>query len=144
MGKTANEIETHIDRTRDDLGSNIQELENKVKSLTDWKHHFKNNPMTMIGVAFGGGVLLAAVLGGEKGHPRSSSSEKTGQRLRGGEGDRKKHDALETWDSIKGALIGVAATRVKDFVGEVVPGFNEHFQQTRDAKKLHALPESMT
>lgn len=35
-----------------------------------------------------------------------------------------------TWDNIKGALIGVAATRFKDFVGEIVPGFHEQLRKT--------------
>jgi hypothetical protein len=39
---------------------------------------------------------------------------------------------METWDNIKGALIGVAAARVKDFVGVVVPGFREELQQTEE------------
>lgn len=68
MGQTADQIETHIERTRDNLGSNITELEQKVKSATDWKHYFRNNPMTMMGVAFGGGVLLAVMLGNGRRH----------------------------------------------------------------------------
>jgi hypothetical protein len=66
MGQTANQIEAHIESTREDLGSNLNELERKVKSVTDWKQHFQNNPMTMLGVAFGGGILLATTLGERK------------------------------------------------------------------------------
>lgn len=133
MGQTANQIETHIEQTRDTLGSNIQELEQKVKSVTDWKQHFQNNPMTMIGVAFGGGVLLATMLGGGKRRRSFSSHEQTAHPSHAGM-DSQKHNALEAWDSIKGALIGVAATRFKDFVGEVVPGFTDQFQHTQDKK----------
>ena len=67
MGEATNEIEAHIENTRANLGSNLQELEKKVKSVTDWKQHFQNSPMTMVGVAFGGGILLATMLGGHKG-----------------------------------------------------------------------------
>jgi hypothetical protein len=133
MGKTANQIETHIERTRDNLGSNIQELEQKVKSVTDWKHHFQNNPMTMIGVAFGGGVLLATMLGGTQ-RRRSNPSPERMTEAPHARVDRQKHKAQETWDNIKGALIGVAATRFKDFVGEIVPGFSEQFQRTQTEK----------
>ena len=132
MGETANEIETHIERTRQDLGSNLNELENKVKSVTDWKHHFQNSPMTMIGVAFGGGILLATALGGRKGRRRERSfASDAGDNERHAGLDRQKDKALESWDNIKGALIGVAAARVKDFVGEVVPGFQEQFERTQ-------------
>ena len=52
----------------------------------------------------------------------------------------QKHKALETLDNIKGALIGVAATRFKDFVGEVVPGFQEQFQHTEEKTKAVQPP----
>ena len=81
--------------------------------------------MTMLGVAFGGGILLATMLGGKNRKRDSGSAPHAGT-------DHQKGKALETWDNIKGALIGVAATRFKDFVGEIVPGFQEHFQETED------------
>lgn len=56
MGKSTNQIEAHIENTRADLGSNLHELERKVKSVTDWREHFRSNPMTAVGVAFGGGT----------------------------------------------------------------------------------------
>lgn len=136
MGQTTHQIEAHIEDTRQDLGSNLNELERKVKSVTDWKEHFKTNPMTLLGVAFGGGVLLATMLGGrnhrsgENGFSRRAGSMEP----HAGAGHQKSR-ALETWDNIKGALIGVAATRFKDFVGEVVPGFHEQFQKTEDKVK---------
>ena len=49
MGQTTNQIESHIERTRDDLGANLHELEQKVKEVADWRHHFRNHPMTLIG-----------------------------------------------------------------------------------------------
>ncbi len=134
MGQTTHQIERHIEHTRGALGSNLQELEYKVKSVTDWKQHFQSNPMTMLGVAFGGGILLATMLGGSKKHEKedSDSAPHAGT-------DHQKNKALETWDNIKGALIGVAATKFKDFVGEIVPGFQEHFQQTeKDSDRLRA------
>jgi hypothetical protein len=92
----------------------------------------------MLGVAFGGGVLLASVVGGNKrrGARRlySYSSQQNMPEPHTGT-DLQKNKALETWDNIKGALIGVAATRFKDFVGEVVPGFQEQFQKTEAKTK---------
>ena len=63
MAEAPNEIENHIENTREHLGSNLQELEQKVKSVTDWRYYFRKNPMAMIGMAFGAGVLLAATTG---------------------------------------------------------------------------------
>lgn len=136
MGETTHQIEEHIENTREDLGSNFQELEHKVKSVTDWNQHFQKNPMTMLGVAFGGGILLASMLGGRRSRRRESrlSSHEAGAEPHAAT-DHQKHKALETWDSIKGALVGVAATRFKDFVGEVVPGFHEQYQKTEEKVK---------
>ncbi len=129
MGQTTHQIEAHIEDTREDLGSNLQELEQRVKSATDWKQHFQTSPMTMLGVAFGGGILLATMLSGRKnlGGERVSRHDTGSKPFLGSDHQRK---VLQTWDNIKGALIGVAATRFKDVVGEIVPGFHEQFQRT--------------
>jgi hypothetical protein len=130
MGQTTRQIEAHIEDTRENLGSNLQELEQRVRSVTDWKQHFQTSPMTMLGVAFGGGILLATMLGGRKnlGGKRFSRHDAGSEPYVGT--DLQKRKALETLDNIKGALIGVAATKVKDFIGEIVPGFHEQFQRS--------------
>ena len=63
MGETTNQIEAHIEETREHLGSNLRELEGKVKSATDWKYYFRKSPLIMIGAAFGGGLVVATMLG---------------------------------------------------------------------------------
>jgi hypothetical protein len=109
MGEATREIEAHIAETRTDLGSNLQELEQKI--------------------------LLATILGGGKRSGRERRfSNPTSSEPHGGT-DHQKHKALETWDNIRGALIGVAAMRFKDFVGEVVFGFHEQFQRTEEKAK---------
>src|ERR1035437_2069299 len=109
MGQATSQIEAHIEDTRADLGSNLHELEQKVRSVTDWKQHFQTNPMTLLGVAFAGGILLATMLSGRKSSRRGElgfSSPATGPEPQAGT-DHQKHKALETWDNIKGALTGV-------------------------------------
>jgi hypothetical protein len=140
MGQTAHQIEAHIESTREDLGSNLHELERKVKSVTDWKQHFQNNPMMLLGVAFGGGILLSSMLGGRKSRQLGSgfSSQAGGSEPLAGT-DHQKHKAVETWDNIKGAVIGVAATRFKDFVGEIEPGFQEQYQKTEEKAKSSSV-----
>lgn len=133
MGQTTEQIEAHIEHTRDDLGSNLHELEAKVKSIADWKHHFQTKPMTMLGVAFGGGILVATMLGGRKPRRRYTNQASSVEPRAGT--TYQKHKALETWDNIKGALIGVAAARFKDFVGDVVPGFHSQYQRVEDKAK---------
>ena len=62
MGETTDQIETHLETKQDALRSNLEELEQKVKSVTDWRRQFRNNPGLMLGLAFGGGMLLAGVM----------------------------------------------------------------------------------
>ena len=71
------------------------------------------------------------------------SSHTIGSELHAGTEDQK-HKALEMWDNIKGALIGVAATRFKEFVGEVVPGFHEQFQHTEEKARTVEVPKALT
>jgi hypothetical protein len=40
------------------------------------------------------------------------------------------------WDHIKGALIGVAATRAQEFINEIVPGFQDQFQRIQNNKTV--------
>jgi hypothetical protein len=121
MGETTRQIETHIDNAREDLGSNLQELEQKVKSVTDWRQQFRNNPMMMVGLAFGGGVFLATMAGGRRNRLSGMSSLAT---LPSGQ-----QQVLETWDNIKDALVGVAASRLKGFLRESIPGFEEQLRK---------------
>jgi hypothetical protein len=116
VGQTTDQIESDIEKTRDDLGANLQELEQRVKEVTDWRYHFRNHPMTLIGAAFGGGILLATMVS----RTRSTSHAMPAPAP-------VRHKATETWDLIKDALVGVAAARVTDFVGELVPGFAEEY-----------------
>ena len=133
MGQTTDQIEHHIEQTRETLGSNLQELEYKVKAVTDWKTHFQNHPMTMIGIAFSGGVILASLLGGRKINGAHHTANAPAARDAGV--PPRKHEALEAWDSAKGALIRVLATRFKDYIGGIIRGFTEHYDRTQRRKR---------
>jgi len=66
VGETSGQIAREIEQTRARLGSNLQELETKVKEATDWRKQFHKNPLPMLGIAFGGGILLSTVVGGRR------------------------------------------------------------------------------
>lgn len=140
MGQTASQIENHIDVQREDLSSNLRELENKVKAVADWRHQFENRPLVFIGAAFGGGLLLAKAIGSSGGRSRRhysygfpSPSPAVAEAHSIPRTPRAPSPSMDTamraWENIKGALVGVAATRVKDYVEEVLPGFSQQYQQ---------------
>ena len=125
MGQTTDQIENQIESKREDLKSNLQELETRVKTATDWRHYFAEHTGTMIAAAFGGGVLLATMVGG--GSKRASLSQAGGSSEPSRPWERgTKHEVLENLDSIKSALVGAATTKFKGILGEMVPGFTEH------------------
>jgi hypothetical protein len=122
MGETARQIEAHIEDTRRDLGSHLQELEKKVKTAADWRGHFRNKPLPMLGAAFGGGVLLAFALNGRT-HRRGVSVS------------AQPHRHSELFDRVKDALVAVAATRFTDYISDTVPGFRDHFRRTDNSAR---------
>jgi hypothetical protein len=63
MGQTSDQITSGIDQTREELKSNLQELETRVKSATDWRSHFQKRPGAMVIAALLGGALLSSVIG---------------------------------------------------------------------------------
>lgn len=131
MGTTPNQIQAHIERTRDALGSNLNELEEKVKSATDWEQHFRNRTGTSLALAFGGGLLLAAVFGGRsKRSSRQCLPTAASRTAALPLNSRESGVAHEAWDTVKSALVGVAATRLLGYAEEVFPSLRKKAERT--------------
>jgi hypothetical protein len=141
-------IKRNIDVQRSDLGRDIQELERKVKTTFDWRTQFQKNPMTMLGLALGGGVLLSTMIGGQRhssyrrrrwdreSTDRPEYHDSSTQHYQQSQGtEYQKQKAWNTWDNIKGAVIGVAATKFRTFLDEAIPGFAEEYRKTETEKQ---------
>ena len=126
MDKTVNEIEAQIDRTRDRLGSNLRELEDRVDSATDWREHFRERPHLFLGSAFVGGVMLAGAF--RRASPRRERGDIDARRALPVHGSAQAQ-AMELWNHVQGALVGVAGARIKEFIEELVPDFDEHYRR---------------
>jgi hypothetical protein len=126
MDETRREIEDHIDRTRERLGSHLRELEHRVEAATDWREQFRARPGVFLGAAFVGGAVLALALHARG--PRTFSQETDVPRLSADPGSARGQ-VLDLWNNLKAALVGVAITRVRDHLAELVPGFDEHYQR---------------
>lgn len=161
MGQAANQspdtLEQQIDDQRQKLESNIDELEGRAKQLTDWEYQFQQRPLLMVGIAFGGGVLLGSLLGGSSSkdqqqqqqappqyqyqqmHPQQQGQRHDGSPMgwiTGSEGPTQstqsgKQQAAGKVDEMRGALMGLAATKVEDFLKESLPGFNQQVEKIR-------------
>ncbi len=73
MGESTSQIERDIAAERNELGRNLQLLEHKARSLTDWRTYYRNHPFAMMAVALGGGVLLGALTSGMAGGAPAAS-----------------------------------------------------------------------
>lgn len=137
MGEKSDQIERRIVVERGQLGQNLNELQSKVQEVTDWRLQFQKRPMLMMGAALGGGLLLASITGrrsrSRRYYPQDRTEPSLSEHRRGTV--LQKHKALETFDTIKGAMIGVAANTFKDLFAQLIPGFQEQFQKTAQEKR---------
>ena len=125
MAETIQQIETHIDRTRDELGSHLRELEARVSAATDWREYVRARPYTTLAAAMAGGLVLATVLTKRDNPRRFRAPEPTQSRS----SIDARGQAMGLWEDIANALIGVAATGVKTYIGGLVPGFTEEIRR---------------
>ena len=126
MDEAANEIEAHIDSTRERLTSNVRELEERVDAATDWREQFRERPQLFLGAAVVGGVILATALR-TKPSTRGEADTRVTNAVNGS--GAVTEQALELWHNVRGALIGVASARIKEYIGQLVPGFDEHYRR---------------
>ena len=85
--------------------------------------------MTIVGAAFMGGIMVAVATAG---HPRRGARTARGVAVPPASprplGPHTK-EVMTTLDNIKGALIAMAATKLKDMVADVIPGFRDEFDR---------------
>ena len=135
MGETPDQIERHISEKRSELGENIHELQQKVKTAMDWRAQFDQRPWVLMGVAFGGGLLLSLLFGGSRDSRPSRDSDGSSDRW-GSESQRAstqpKHSddkAAALWENLRGAALAVAGSRLSGVLEGVLPGFEEQYRK---------------
>jgi hypothetical protein len=158
MGEKPDQIERHIQHQRSELEDNFSELEAKVKSAFDWRSQFSERPGTMLGIAFVGGALAAAILPStssitsrvssrrrsftddyspytNRETPKSSSDYGTSPGHNAYTAQpRASSPGSETWDNLRNAAIGLATARLSEFIEDLVPGFTEHYKKAASGK----------
>jgi hypothetical protein len=143
MGEKSDQIERDIQAQRDELGSNIIELQRKVKGAFDWRVQFEQRPVTMIALALGGGLLLSGLMRGrsrsrrsdEPAAPQQSSGEQQTRRQDSGTnaGAANHQKSSEFWRNINGALAGVVASRFGRILDSIIPSLNDGNGRARPA-----------
>ena len=132
MAESASQIEWDIAAERKALVRILHALEDKAKALADWRTHYHNHPLALIGVAMGAGATLGALVGGrDTNRDWSEPSDRAAAFTRTPRSSPSTLDLrgriADTWEHIADALLGVAAAQAIRFVSDMVPGFGEEY-----------------
>jgi hypothetical protein len=128
VGESTNQIEQEIMAERRQLGRNLSEFEMKAQQLRDWRTYYRRNPTLLLGLALGGGLALSAMAR----RRRSISPTAAGQTARVRASlppSRTRRHVQDTWATVSEVLLGMAAGKVMEFVGGVVPGFTDELNR---------------
>lgn len=126
MDRPTDRIEQHLDSERQALRSNLEELENRVRSAVDWRGQFRGHTATFLGLACAGGVLIGLMTARRMQAPPVAEypltpGDKPGTAYNG----HRRQQLSLAWRGIESALIGLAAAKLKDTLADLLPGFRE-------------------
>lgn len=129
MGQEPDQIERHIHQTRARLEENVAELRSRVRSNLDWRTQYRRYPGAFAAAAFGGGLVLALLLG------RTIESSRLRRRALDGTllaGIGSGRDSLRTasprasWNEIVETLVALGPAQVRGLFGELLPALHRY------------------
>ena len=129
MGESTDQIEQEIIAERRQLGRNLSELEMKAQQLGDRRTYYRRHPALLLGLALGGGLALSAMA-----RRRSISPDNAGPTTidrASAPASRTRRHVQDTWETVSEVLLGMAAGKVMELVGGVVPGFTDELDRRR-------------
>ena len=62
MNPSPDKIRSEVESARHKLAADLNALEHRVKTVTDWRWQFRQRPWPVLGIAFAGGVLLGLLV----------------------------------------------------------------------------------
>ena len=129
MGEKAERIERHIEQQRSEVRDNMLELKHKVRRSVDWHAQVDERPLAMVGLAFGAGFLVSAFLSARTARPDFSRMSSDDHR------PSPTPSYGGTLEILKGAVIGLASAKLKEFVEELLPGFQEEYRKAEAGRR---------
>jgi len=127
-------LEELIAQRRQDLGRNLDALEDEARALVDLRRHYRNHTGTALALAAAAGTFIGLMTARPR--RRMASPSATGQRAQRvlhaiDPDNRAVRAAADIRDGIVDALVGVAAAKVADVVSQLIPGFQNRTHAPR-------------
>jgi ElaB/YqjD/DUF883 family membrane-anchored ribosome-binding protein len=145
VDEETSKIKHHIDSEREQLGRNLDEIEDRVRTATDLRAQFNKNTGWILGAAVAGGFLLSLTLGKSSNAVNGGNVSDYGD-VSGGSQAQPAHRisphlqrVSETVDDILAGLVALASEKLQSFVADAVPGFREQY----DAISRHGSGSSV-
>jgi len=139
-GGAPERIVQEIEWKRRELGSNFRELEQKVRDATDWRSWIQRNPLLMMGVGLGAGMVLARFFVAGAAASAAGSVMDRRNDYRYGYDDEDYQPSQRPGS--KGALTGVAVKGAARFLAAAIPALREYNRaRTRRLEDAPAQPE---
>jgi hypothetical protein len=131
-GGAQERIVQEIEWKRRELGTNFRELEQKVRDATDWRAWVRRNPMLMIGVGLGAGLVLSRMfVAGVAPAVRGSMSRRNDSDTR--ESGRRERSASTS------TMAGLAVRGAARLLAVVIPAVRE-YNRARPPKLVEPPP----
>jgi hypothetical protein len=141
VDRATERIGQELDRERELMRSNLAELEDRVRSVIDWRRQFAGHPGPWLAAAFGGGLLIALLVRRPAGPLRIIEYSSSAPPAIARDAQRRREISL-AWRTIESALIGVAAAKLKDTIAAFLPGFKEQLARREGDGYQHEKHEA--
>jgi hypothetical protein len=122
MGRATDRVEQHLQDERRALRSNLEELEDRVRSAVDWRRQFRSNTTAFLGLALGGGLLIGLMTARRAAPPALKYPTVPAGEPAARYSEARRRELSPAWRSIESALIGVAAAILKNTLANMLPG----------------------
>ncbi len=74
MSETPDEIRNHVEEVHHRLAQDLNALQYRVKTVTDWRWQFQRHPWPILGAAFGAALLAGLAFARPRGRTMSLSA----------------------------------------------------------------------
>lgn len=109
-----------VDDVRDRVERGVNEMTENLRGRIDWRGNMDRNPWLCLGVAFGAGMALSALLA----HPDSYGGYRAAD-----------YRMSKRWQAMQAALLAVVSRKAEEYINEAVPGFRDEY---RAQSELHS------